>query len=852
MVGRTVSHYRITGLIGTGGMGDVYAADDLTLPRRVALKFIARHHELNQGALDRFITEAQTASSLEHPNICTIHEVGRTRDGHMFIAMPLYEGRTLAARIRAGPMDLGTAIVFAIEAASGLGMAHTRHIVHRDIKPANLMETRDALKILDFGLAKLTNQARATRTGDILGTLDYLSPEMAQGKPVDHRADIFSLGATLYEMVTGRAPFHAESRPATLHNIVFEDPPAPRSLRREIPRSLERVILGALDKNRNRRYQSMEAFRSDLLEVLRHVAPSRAMRAEARIRLHAGRKRPLAPFLLGALFLAVVAIGFLGRNEIGTVLAPAHMGHSQGVVVLPLEVQTTEPEATVLASGMGQVLVDRLISLTADEPGLWVVPPRKIRAAGVTDPAEAGSVYGASTIVTGSLSQVDGGLLFRIGRVDSGSQEVRQQVEFSLAGLESGDIDLDARVADLLQLDPGSDRNGGASPRIPMGLLMGAGYLARGDPALLDSALAALDTVIAGGSLLADAYRYRADALFQKGKAKKDTTLVEQALATARRGTELGGSQAEGAVLVGSILSYLGRTDEAILAFEHGIEENPRDPNPRRQLGQARRSLGQIDLAEAAYRDAVTANPAYWCAREDLGYFYYVSGRYDEATEQFLRVADLAPDYAPTYNYLGAIAYGQEDWDRAISMFERSFSLRHSYQACSNLGTLYFMTGRFQDAVDMYEWAREYNPSNHVVLGNIAAAYYWMPGGREKAGVIVKEAIALAEEELRKIPDDALLLSYLAGYYSVFDSATAVSYAEEALALGKDSGEVSYRCATVFEVTGQRARALVLLGDALEHGYSLKVIEHDRHFQALREDPRYSLLVSEYAPSGHA
>jgi len=831
-------------------MGQVYAADDLSLPRRAALKFIAGDYELDPGAMERFITEAKAASSLEHPNICTIYEVGRSEDGHMFIAMPLYEGKTLAAHIRSGPMDIDSAVAYAIEAAGGLARAHDRHIVHRDIKPANLMVTADALKILDFGLAKLTDQVRVTRTGDILGTLDYLSPEMAQGLPTDHRTDIFSLGATLYEMVTGQPPFRAESQSGTFHRIITEAPPSPRSVRKEIPRSLEQVILKSLEKDPDQRYQTMEAFRADLLEILHEVAPSRAVRVESLIRSGRRRRWPVAPLVLGALAVVFVAVGVLSRDRIRNLLNHPGPQESKGVIVLPIRVQSVEPDAPVLAGGMGQEVVDRLVTLSGMVPDLWVVPPRKVQATGITDPEKVGTVYGASTILDGSVTTADGDFVFHLGLLDSGSQERIGQVEIPLAGMESGDVDLDSRLAELLQLKRTSGEGSPRRVRIPRQFLMGLGYMAGSDPARFDSALVAFDEAVSRDSLLVEANLHRADALFRKGEAEKDTALVNRALTAARRAAEEAGPDAGSDVLIGNILSYLGRPGEAIPAFQDGIEGNPRAPDPRRRLGGTYMKLGQFDLAETTYKDAVAANPTYWCAREDLGYFYYVTGKLDEATEQFEQVADAAPDYAPTYNYLGAIAYYQEDWDRAISQFERSFDLDPSYTACSNLGTLYYMTGRFEDAAKMYEWARAYNPTSHVVIGNLAAAYYWTPGGRDTAETIVKDAIALAEAQLLQSPDDALLLSYLAGYYTNVDPGTAERYADRALDLAKDNADVNYRCASVFEMLGNRNRALVLVGDALKNGYSLKVIEHDPYFRKLREDSRFEMLVPDSTSEG--
>jgi tetratricopeptide (TPR) repeat protein len=376
--------------------------------------------------------------------------------------------------------------------------------------------------------------------------------------------------------------------------------------------------------------------------------------------------------------------------------------------------------------------------------------------------------------------------------------------------------------------------------------LLGRGYLASKTDSAADLALDAFDKAAAADSLSVEARLGRAEALFRKGTVERDTTLVAEALAACEDARRLDDGRAETYVLLGNVRSYLGRKEEAVRDFAAAIQRNPRRPDARRRLAWTHLELGQSERAEAEYKEAIEEETGYWGAYEDLGYLYYILGRYDDAAVQFRRVAALAPDYGPTYNYLGGIAYYQEDWVTAIEMFEKSFSLGRSYNACSNLGTLYFMKGRFEEAARMYEWAREYNPANHIVVGNLASAYYWMPEGRARAERLFGEAIQLAEGGLSQTPDDGLLLSFLAAYYALSDSAAAVRYADRALAVDGDNGEVLYRCASVYERLGRRARALVVLGDALKNGYSRKTLAHDRYFQELRKDSRYGLLVSEH------
>src|SRR2546425_11906406 len=246
MEGRIVSHYRILAHLGRGGMGVVYSAEDIRLKRRVALKFLppdlarADEHEARQ----RFVQEAQSASALDHPNICTIYEIGEADDGQFFIAMAYYDGETLKKRLQRGPLPVADALDVAVQMARGLDKAHHAGIVHRDIKPANLMVTEDGLvKILDFGVAKLVDRTGLTRTGITPGTLAYMSPEQVNGAGVDQRSDIWSVGVVFYEMVTGRTPFAGEHEVAILSSVLNQAPTPVSTLRPDVPADMERVIL---------------------------------------------------------------------------------------------------------------------------------------------------------------------------------------------------------------------------------------------------------------------------------------------------------------------------------------------------------------------------------------------------------------------------------------------------------------------------------------------------------------------------------------------------------------------------------------------------------------------------------
>ncbi len=268
-VGETVSHYRVIELLGAGGMGVVYKAEDTRLKRLVALKFLPLGLVQDREAKERLVHEAQAASALDHPNICTIHEIDETSDGQLFLAMAYYEGETLKERVARGPLTADEALDFIAQVARAVAAAHEAGIIHRDIKPANIILTRRGeLKLLDFGLAKLTGQTALTRTGSTLGTVAYMPPEQIAGRGADQRSDVWALGIVFYEMLAGQRPFGGAHEVAVLRAIADDTPRPLRDVRPETPAEFEPIVARALQKEPKDRYASAREFLQDV-EALR-------------------------------------------------------------------------------------------------------------------------------------------------------------------------------------------------------------------------------------------------------------------------------------------------------------------------------------------------------------------------------------------------------------------------------------------------------------------------------------------------------------------------------------------------------------------------------------------------------
>lgn len=451
LIGKTISQYRILEKLGEGGMGVVYKAEDTRLKRPVALKFLPAHLTRDKEANQRFIHEAQAASALDHPNVCTIFQVDETADGHLFIAMGYYEGETLKQKIRNGPLPVENALDIAIQIAAGLTQAHEKGIVHRDVNPSNIIVQKNGtVKIIDFGLTKLLSGERITETGTVKGTVAYMSPEQAKGEAVDHRTDIWALGVVLYEMLTTAKPFDAEYDQAVIFLILNHTPTALLTLNSGIPPSLENIILKALQKQPENRYQTVFDMLTDLKAVKDSEKPPNV---DHPVTIHKTEKKRL--FLNRKRNILYVFLTLLIISGVIFITQTVDSGNRvDSIAVLPLVNHSGDPEQAYFADGMTDALINDLAKIRS----LRVISRTSSMHYKDTDKTipEIARELNVDVLLEGSVRMID-------GRVEVTTQLVDGRSDHSLwAGNYTRDL------ADILNLHHDITRAIARETRIPL------------------------------------------------------------------------------------------------------------------------------------------------------------------------------------------------------------------------------------------------------------------------------------------------------------------------------------------------------------------------------------------------
>jgi serine/threonine-protein kinase len=870
MVGTRVSHYEIRAKLGGGGMGVVYRAEDTKLHRTVALKFLPPDMTQDEEAKERFIQEAQAASALDHPNICTIHDIDETDDGRLFICMACYDGETVKQKISRGPLSLAEAVDIAIDAAKGLVRAHDQGIIHRDIKPGNIFVTRERRgKILDFGLVKLVGQTRLTQAGRVVGTAAYMSPEQAKGKAVDHRTDLWSLGATLYHMVSGRLPFEADHPQAALYAICHEESDSIETLREDVPKPLAAIIRRCMEKDRARRYASAEELVADLIGVRQSLGsrtrdfPTIATRAPVRPRWL--RPRVVAPIavlaLAAALLLHPSGRGLIGRLFAGgatdseLVAGMTSTPDDRHVAVMPIESASAAEADVLLAEGLTEYLSFRLSQVEQADPSFWILPSNHVRLHDDPSPELVRAKSGVTLALVGRMENEGAVTRLHMDLVDARSLDVLRSWDSAArrSNVSALQHEVVLRLVEELGLEPeptvlrGLIAGATTSPAACEAYLRGLGayQVAMTDgTATTDDAIAFLREAIEEDSNYALAHAALGQVLWDECQTTNDPESRAEAIASLTRAIEIERGIAGPFVTLAAIHTADGNYDDAIDALTQALEADPANYPALADLATAYDAVGRTEDAERTYRRAIELRPGYWHPIASFAVFRRNHGDFEGAEDEIRKVLALTPENAWGYNALSVIYYDRDQPDEAIEYLERANEIEPTYTGYSNLGTIYFFEERYEDAARIYEVALALDPSHYHIWGNLGSSYLWVPGCEEKALAAYREAVRRAEEERKITPNNGDLLCFLAGYYAELgEPDEALELTERALELASDEPVVMFQAGHTYEVLGYREKALEWIGKALEHGYSPEQVETTPALADLRKDERYRRLI---------
>ena len=711
MVGTTISHYKILEKIGQGGMGEVFLAQDTSLDRKVALKFLPHSMQEDPVAHKRFLREAKSAAALDHPFICKIYETGK-EDGKSFISMEYVQGETLKEQLTKGPLALKDTLEKATEIAEALEAAHKQNIVHRDLKPSNIMLTPEGhVKVMDFGLAKqliptegVGSQEQAltalTKTGVTLGTLAYMSPEQLRGEEVDTRSDVFSFGVLIYEMIAGVNPFLKPQRMETASAILRDEPSPLSSWAPEVPERLEHIVKEMLAKQADERYKSAREVRVDLQQLAGGAVPF------IPVGRRLTRRRWLA--LAGLGMVATLAI-FLGldvggwRDWLSQFVGGSSGPGIQSLAVLPLDNLSGDPDQEYFAAGMHEALITDLAKLGGFKRVIARASMMRYQQTEKSLP-EIAQELGVDAVITGSVLREGDRVRITAQLINAATQELLWADRYErqlgdVLSLQNEIVEAITREMNLQLTSEEQERLASARPVNPEAYeayLKGRVYWYRQSPEQLETALEYFELALEKDPNYALAYTGIADTRFARGYrgVVPPREALPKAKAAALKAVELDDTLAEAHGVLANIRYYLewdwaGAERE----YKRAIELNPNYPDARVFYSRLLSTMRRPEEATPEIRRALELDPLNYLFQYVYGFDLLDMRRYDDAIAQFQNVLRTVPNSSGAHGGLW-LAFRQKGmYEEALAAAKRRFEVADEREVVEGLERGYVQAG---------------------------------------------------------------------------------------------------------------------------------------------------------------